>query len=190
KQARIAKANAERDSKLRELEVKNEIGIQDQLVEKDIELQRKSKEIAIAEQERERKTIEADGDRQKIIIEANAEAQQIKQKLIAQAEGESEKIKRKMQAQAEGFQKQVESMNNADERFLAVQLVKILPEIFKNMNPEKMFIMGSGDEAFGSLSRAIMPFLQLLPEYSDQIKKLFGNGNGKEKKILSKLLTK
>ncbi len=190
KQARIAKANAERDSKLRELEVKNEIGIQDQLVEKDIELQRKSKEIAIAEQERERKTIEADGDRKKIIIEANAEAQQIKQKLIAQAEGESEKIKRKMEAQAEGFQKQVESMNNADERFLAVQLVKILPEIFKNMNPDKMFIMGNGDEAFSSLSRAIMPFLQLLPEYSDQIKKLFGNGNGKEKKILNKLLTK
>ncbi|MBY8981565.1 MAG: hypothetical protein KGD57_01335 [Candidatus Lokiarchaeota archaeon] len=188
RQARIAKADAERVSKLRELEVKNEIGIQDQLVEKEIELRRKDKEIAIAEQERERKRIEADGERQKIIIEANAEAQQIKQKLLAQAEGKAANIKQRMIAQAEGFQRQVESINNADERFLVVQLIKILPEIFKNLNPEKMFIMGNGNEAFGSLSKAILPFLQLLPEYSDQIKNLFGNG--KEKQIIKKFLTK
>ncbi len=187
REARIAKADAERTSKLRELEVKNEIGIQDQLVEKEIELRRKDKEIAIAEQERERKKIEADGERQKIIIEANAEAQHIKQKLIAQAEGEAENIKQQMLAQAEGFLRQVEAMNNADERFLAVQLTNILPEIFKNINPDKMFIMGNGDEAFSSLSKAILPFLQLLPEYSDQIKKFFGNG--KEKQVIKKLLT-
>ena len=101
-------------------------------------------------------------------------------KKIAEAEGEAENIKQQMLAQAEGFLKQVEAMNNADERFLAVQLTNILPEIFKHVSPEKMFIMGSGEEAFGSFSKMLMPFLQLLPEYSDQIKKFFSNGGAKK----------
>ncbi|MFX0139680.1 MAG: SPFH domain-containing protein [Candidatus Hodarchaeota archaeon] len=180
RKARIAKANAERESKLRELEVKNEVGIQEQLVEKDISMQQMEKKIAIAERERERKQIEADGERQKKVIEADAEAQQIKKKLIAQAEGEAENIKQQMLAQAEGFKEQVEAMTSADERFLAVQLTNILPEIFKNLSPDKMFIMGDGNDTFGTLSKALLPFLQLLPEYSDQIKKFFGNGNMKE----------
>jgi len=185
RKARIAKANAERESKLRELEVRNEVGTKEQLVEKEVAMQEKEKEIAIAERERERKTIEADGERQKKIIEADADAQQIKKKLIAQAEGEAENIKQQMLAQAEGFKKQVEAMASADERFLAVQLTNILPEIFKNLSPDKMFIMGDGNESFTALSRAIMPFLQLLPEYSDQIKKFFGNGE--MKKVLAKI---
>ncbi len=187
RKARIAKADAERESRMRELEVKNEVGIQEQFVEREIELRRKDKEIAIAEQERERKIIEADGDRQKKIIEADASAQQIKRNLIAQAEGEAESIKLQMLAQAEGFQEQVKAMSTADERFLAVQLTNILPEIFKNLKPDKMFIMGDGNEAFSSLSRAILPFLQLLPEYSDKIKDFFNNG-GTEKirEILAK----
>lgn len=182
RKARIGRAEAERESKIRELDVKNEIGIQEQLVEREIELRRKEKEIAIAEQERERKKIEADGERQKKVIEADADAQQIKRKLIAQAEGEAENIKQQMLAQAEGFLKQVEAMSSADERFLAVQLTNILPEIFKNLSPDKMFIMGDGNEAFTSLSRAIMPFLQLLPEYSDKIKDFFNNGGAKKLK--------
>jgi len=187
RKARIARAEAERESKIRELEVKNEIGTQEQLVERNIELRRKEKEIAIAEQERERKKIEADGERQKKVIEADADAQQIKRNLIAQAEGEAEIIRQQMLAQAEGFLKQVEAMSSADERFLAVQLTNILPEIFKNLSPDKMFIMGDGNEAFTSLSRAIMPFLQLLPEYSDKIKDFFNNGGTKKlKEILVK----
>jgi len=177
RKARVAQAESERESRMRELEVKNEVGTQEQLVEREIELRKKDKEIAVAERERERKTIEADGERQKKVIEAEADAQQIKKKLIAQAEGEAENIKQQMLAQAEGFQKQVEAMSAADQRFLAVQLTNILPEIFKNLSPEKMFIMGNGDEAFSSLSKAILPFLQLLPEYSDKIKNFLGNGN-------------
>jgi regulator of protease activity HflC (stomatin/prohibitin superfamily) len=176
RKARIAKVNAERDSRLRELEVRNEIGIQEQVVEKEVAMQLKDKEIAIAERERERKIIEADGERQKIVIEAEANAQQIKKRLMAQAEGEAEKIKQ-----------QIEAMKNADERFLAVQLTKILPEIFTNLSPDKMIIIGDGNEAFSSLSRSIMPFLQLLPEFSDQIKNIFGNGKPKE---LQNLLAK
>jgi len=184
RKARIAKAEAERESKMRELEVKNELGIQEQLVEREIELRRKDKEIAIAEQERERKKIEADGDRLKKVIEAEADAKQIKTRLLAQAEGEAENIKQQMLAQAEGFKEQVEAMSTADERFLAVQLTNILPEIFKNLSPDKMFIMGDSNEAFSSLSRAILPFLQLLPEYSDKIKDFFNDGRAKKIKEL------
>jgi len=187
KKARVAKAEAERTSRLRELEVKNEVGIQEQSVDREIELRRKEKEIAIADQERERKLIEADGDRQKKIIEVDAEAQQIKRKLLAQAEGEAENIRQQMLAQAEGFRKQVEAMGSADERFLAVQLTNILPEIFKHIRPDKMFIMGDGNEAFSSISKSIMPFLQLLPEYSDKIKDYFNNGGSEKlKEILVK----
>jgi len=179
--ARIAKANAERASKLRELEVQNELGTQEQIVQRDIELRRKEKEIAIAEKERERKQIEADGERRRVVIEADGQASAIKKKLIAQAEGEAESIRQQMLAQAEGFREQVDAMSNADQRFLAVQLTNILPEIFKHLSPDKMFIMGNGDEAFSSLSKAILPFLQLLPEYSDKIKNFLGNGDLKSK---------
>ena len=179
--ARIAKANAEQESRLKELLVQNEIGTKEQLVQKDIELRRKEKEISIAEKERERKKIEADGERQRVVIEADGQAYAIKKTLIAQAEGEAESIRQQMLAQAEGFQEQVDAMSNADQRFLAVQLTNILPEIFKHLSPDKMFIMGNGDEAFGSLSKAILPFLQLLPEYSDKIKNFLGNGDLKSK---------
>ncbi len=188
RKARIARADAEREARLRELEVRNEIGIEEQRVEQEVAMQMMEKKIAVAEKERERKTIEADGERQKKVIEAEADAQQIKKKLIAQAEGEAENIKQQMLAQSIGIQKQVEAMANADERFLAVQLTNVLPEIFKNLRPDKMFIMGDGNETFGSLSKSILPFLQLLPEYSDQIKNFFGNGGIKE--ILAKVQNK
>jgi len=181
KKARVAKADAERVSRLRELEVQNEIGTQEQLVQREIELRRKDKEIAIAEKERERKQIEADGERRRVVIEADGQASAIKKKLIAQAEGEAEGIRQQMLAQAEGFREQVDAMSNADQRFLAVQLTNILPEVFKHLSPDKMFIMGSGDEAFSSLSKAILPFLQLLPEYSDKIKNFLGNGDVQSK---------
>ncbi len=187
RKARIAKADAERDSKLRELEVQNEIGTQEQLVQREIELRRKDKEISIAEKERERKQIEADGERRRVVIEADGQASAIKKRLIAQAEGEAEGIRQQMLAQAEGFQEQVNAMSNADQRFLAVQLTNILPEIFKHLSPDKMFIMGNGDEAFSSLSKAILPFLQLLPEYSDKIKNFLGNGDMQSK--VKELLT-
>lgn len=172
KSARIATANSELESQLKELEVKNEVGTRNQLVEKEIELRKKDKEIAVAQKELERKTIEADGERKKIVIEAEAQAEQIKKKLIAKAEGEAQTIKQQMLAQAEGYNKQVEAIGNADERFLTAQLINLLPKIYENVKPEKMFIMGNGDDSFNTLSRSILPFLILLPEY----RRLFGNG--------------
>ncbi|MHA1831241.1 MAG: SPFH domain-containing protein [Candidatus Helarchaeota archaeon] len=176
KNARVAQANAERDSRVKELEVKNEIGIKNQQVEKEIELRKKEKEIAVAEKERERKIIEADGERQKKIIEIDAQAQKIKKELIAKAEGEAEIIKQQMIAQAEGYRKQVEAMSKADERFLAAQLTDILPKIFEKIKPEKMFIMGNSDESFSALSKSILPFLLLLPEFRKIFQENFQEG--------------
>ena len=87
----------------------------------------------MANQERERVKIEADAARQRAIITADGESQQIKMRLTAQAEGEAQKIRQMMLAQAEGFKSQVEAMKAADERFLAVQLINTLPEVFQNV---------------------------------------------------------
>ncbi len=172
RRARLARADAEEIARTRELEVQRKVGIQDELVQEEIQMKKKQKEIAIQGSERERMTIEADAQRQQMELLAQGEAVKAKAKLIAQAEGEAEVIRQQMLAQAEGFAKQIEAMNMADERFLAVQLTNVLPEIFKSMKAEKMFIMGKGEDTFSSLANGIMPFLQLLPEFSDKIKQM------------------
>jgi len=93
----------------------------------------------LRKKERDRKQIEADGERRRVVIEADGQATAIKKRLIAQAEGEAESIRQQMLAQAEGFQEQIDAMSNADQRFLAVQLTNVLPEIFKHLSPDKMF---------------------------------------------------
>ena len=40
----------------------------------------------------------------------------------------------------------------------------MLPEIYKQLNVDKMFVMGDGQEAFSSLAESIIPFLTVLPE--------------------------
>lgn len=175
RKARIANAEANRIAKLKELEVHQLLGTQEQDVQREIALKEKEKQIKVAESERERIKIVADAERQKKIIDVEGEAQQIKKRLVAQAEGEAESIRQQMIAQAEGFKQQVESMSLADERFLAVQLTNILPEIFKNLKPDKMFVLGENHNAFSGLVKSIIPFLQLLPEFSDEVKKFVNN---------------
>lgn len=171
RKARIASAEANREATLKELEVQQLLGVREQDVQREIALKEKEKEIKVAEQERERIIIAADAERQKKIIDVDGEAQQIKRKLIAQAEGEAMSIKQQMLAQAEGFKEQVAAMSGADERFLAVQLTNILPEIFKHLSPDKMYILGDNNTAFSGLVKSILPFLQLLPTFSDEVKK-------------------
>ncbi len=168
--ARLARADAEEIARMRELDVQRKVGIQDQGMQQEIQLKLKEREIAVQSQERERMTIEADAQRKQMELLAVGEASKVKARLIAQAEGEAEVIRQQMLAQAEGFSKQIEAMNMADERFLAIQLTNVLPEIFKSLKAEKMFIMGKGEDTFSSLANGIMPFLQLLPEFSDKIK--------------------
>ena len=69
-----------------------------------------------------------------------------------------------MLAQAEGYKKQIEALNIADEQFAIAKLIEALPNIYENIKPEKMFVMGNGDESFNSVAKSIIPFLALLPE--------------------------
>ncbi|MEX2681957.1 MAG: SPFH domain-containing protein [Candidatus Sigynarchaeota archaeon] len=177
-QARIAKAKAEEIARTQELQVNQKIGIQEEEMRQLIELKSKEREIAVVNQERERIKIEADAARQQKVITAEGEAQQIKMKLAAQAEGEAEKIRQMMLAQAEGFKSQVEAMKAADERFLAVQMINALPEVFQNVKPEKMVVIGDSNNSFGSLAKSIVPFLNIIPHVSEDIVKMF-----KEKKV-------
>src|SRR5271157_1301022 len=178
-EARIAKARAEEASRTQELLVQQKVGIQEQETEQSIQLKSKEREIAVADQERERVKIEADQGRQQKIIQADGESQQIKMKLTAQAEGEAQKIRQQMLAQAEGFQSQVEAMKLADERFLAVQMINALPDVFSNIKPDKMVVIGDSENSFGSLAKSIIPFLQIIPHVSEDIVKMF---KGKKEK--------
>jgi metallophosphoesterase superfamily enzyme len=87
-----------------------------------------------------------------------------------------------MLAQAEGFRSQVEAMKSADERFLAVQMINALPEVFQNVKPEKMVVIGDSDSAFGGLAKSIVPFLNIIPHVSEDIVKMFKGNKGSETK--------
>lgn len=180
--ARIAKAESEEASRTYEINVQQKLGIQEQEAKQLIELKSKEREIAVAGQERERVKIEADAERQQKVIRADADAHQIKVRLAAQAEGEAAKIRELMLAQAEGFEKQVQAMKAADERFLAVQMINALPEVFQNVKPEKMVIIGDSENSFGSLAKSVVPFLNIIPHVSEDIVNMFTKGkDGKAK---------
>ena len=181
-EARIAKARAEEASRTQELLVQQKLGMQEQDTEQSIQIKSKEREIAVADQERERVKIEADAARQQKIIQADGESQQIKMRLTAQAEGEAQKIRQQMLAQAEGFQSQVEAMKLADERFLAIQMINTLPDVYNNVKPEKMVVIGDGENAFGSLAKSIIPFLQIIPHVSGDIMEMFQKGQKEKKK--------
>ncbi len=171
--ARIAKAQSEQAARLQEITVQQKLGIQEQEAKQNIELKAKEREIAVASQERERVKILADAERQEKIIRADGDAQQIKMRLEAQAQGEAAKIRELMLAQAEGFKSQVESMKAADERFMAVQMINVLPEVFQNVKPEKMVVIGDSENAFGGLAKSVIPFLNIIPHVSEDIVKMF-----------------
>ncbi|NMC07338.1 MAG: hypothetical protein GYA24_19140 [Candidatus Lokiarchaeota archaeon] len=176
--ARIAKAKAEEVARTQELQVNQKIGIQEQEMKQLIDLKAKEREIAVVNQERERIKIEADAARQQKVIIADGEAQQTKMRMAAQAEGEAQKIRQMMLAQAEGFRSQVEAMKSADERFLAVQMINALPEVFQNVKPEKMVVIGDSENSFGSLAKSIVPFLNIIPHVSEDIIKMFKEKGG------------
>nr|MDO8108825.1 SPFH domain-containing protein [Candidatus Sigynarchaeota archaeon] len=171
--ARIAKAKTEEIARTQELQVQQKVGAQEQETRQIIDLKAKEREIAVANQERERVKIEADASRQQKVITADGDAAQIKLRLNAQAEGEAQKIRQLMLAQAEGFESQVNAMKSADERFLAVQMINTLPEVFQNIKPEKMVVIGDSENSFGGLAKSIIPFLNIIPHVSEDIVKMF-----------------
>lgn len=197
--ARMAMANSKEVYKLRELEVEKKIGVAEQKTKLEITTNRKNLEIKEQEMEKQRRLIQAEMDKVSTIKAAEAEAERIKMsklatvkaeaegikvKLNAEAEGtktkmmaEAEGTRAKMLAEAEGLKKQIESINQADEKTLMVKLLEAMPEISKNIKPEKMLVMGEGNEAFASLAKMILPFVEIFPQFSDVLKRIDKKSN-------------
>ncbi|MHA1730365.1 MAG: SPFH domain-containing protein [Promethearchaeota archaeon] len=179
RKARLAKAEAEEIARMKELEVAQKVGVKDQEIQRDIDLKHKAREILVAEQEKRRMEIAAEAVRQKMVIEAKGKGDAIRAEKLAEAEAEAAFVRQKMNAQAEGFREQVEAMKMADEKFLAIKVAELLPEIFKNLKPKEMIMIGEGQEMFTSLASAIIPFLKMLPNFNSEIQSLVSAKAGK-----------
>lgn len=156
--ARLANADAKELYRLREIDVSR----QSELAEKEMAIQ-------IQQQELTRATIEAEAYKKATLIRAEADADAIKLKILAEKEAEAIGIRLKMTAEAEGFQKQVDAINSGDQNFLTMKLIEQMPEIYKNISPDKMIVMGEGNKAFNSILESILPLMQILPEFNKQI---------------------
>jgi len=188
--AKLRTAQMVEITKTRELEVLETTGIREQEANLKIDTKEKERAIKVQELERERIKVEADAARQRTVINAEAkatatkteafadadankakllanaegEAAQIKQSLLAEAEGDAEKIRQALVAEAEGILEQAKSLKETDPRFLQLKLLQSLPEIYKELPIEHMFIIGDNKNAFGSIAGALIPFVQVIKD--------------------------
>ncbi len=169
--AKLRRASMEEVTRLRDLEVARKTGVQEQSVQLVIQKESKNREIQIQKLEMNRTEIEADTLRKKVTIEADAEYERMKRiadgeraQLIAKAQGEAAAIKEALIAEADGILEQVQSLSQADPKFFQLKIIEMLPEIYKQLSVDKMFVMGDGQQAFSSLAESIIPFLTVLPE--------------------------
>ncbi len=159
--ARLANADAKELYRLREIDVSR----QAELAQKEMAIQIQQKELIRVE-------IEAEAYKKATLIRAEADAKAIKMKTLAGKEAEATGIRLKMTAEAEGFQKQVDAINSCDQNFISLKLIEKMPEIYKNISPDKMIVMGEGNKSFNSILGSILPLMQVLPEFNSQIKDL------------------
>ena len=171
KLARLKNAEMEEITKLRDLEVSRKVGIEQQEVGLDVESKRKEKDIQVQELEKKRTEVEAETYQTKIQIEASAEANKMKQlaaakqfEIEARAKGEAAVIREAKMAEAEGILKRIEALSKSDARLFQEMIIEKLPEIYQNLEIDKMIVTGSKDDAFSSIANAILPFLQVVPE--------------------------
>jgi regulator of protease activity HflC (stomatin/prohibitin superfamily) len=169
--ARLRKAQMQEVTRLRDLEVTRKTGIQEQQVQLEVQKEAKGREIEVQKLELRRTEIEADTLKKKVTIEADAEYERMrriaegeKAQLIAKAEGDAASVKQRLIAEADGILEQVKALAQADPKFFQLKIVEMLPEIYKQLNVDKMFVMGDGQKAFSSLAESIIPFLTVLPE--------------------------
>jgi regulator of protease activity HflC (stomatin/prohibitin superfamily) len=151
--ARMAEANAKQVYRLREIEVARQAELAD-----------KEKAIQIQSQELKRVEIEAEAYKKARIIRANADAEAIRVTQLAEMQAEAEGRRLLMESEAEGLQKQVDAMNSADDTFLMIKLIEKFPEIFKHISPDKMIVMGEGNQGFNSILQSVLPLMEILPE--------------------------
>ena len=173
--ARLRKAAMEEVTRLRDLEVNRKTGIQEQSVQQEIQTEAKNREIEVQKLEMNRATIEAETLRKTVTIQADAEYERMKRiaegekaQMFAKAQGEAAAVKEKLIAEADGILEQVQSLAQADPKFFQLKIVEMLPEIYKQLNVDKMFVMGDGQKAFSSLAESIIPFLTVLPEITSK----------------------
>ena len=182
-QAKIRAAEMHEITKLRDLEVERKTGMQDQDVKLAIDSKAKEREIQVADLEKKRAIILADTLKQQAIIAAEAEkakriAQEIdvemerltreaearKIQLIAQAEGEASIIKQKLVAEAEGLIEQVKALQQADERFVQLKTLEVLPDIFKGIKVDQMMVLGEGQDTYKAIAQMVLPFMNIVKQ--------------------------
>lgn len=171
KLARLKNAEMEEITQIRDLEVSRKVGVEQQEVGLEVESKEKDKEIAVQELERKRTEVEALTYQTKIEIEAKADAQKIKQlaeakqfEMESRARGDAAAILEAKMAEAAGILKRIEALAKADGRLFQEMIIEKLPEIYQNLEIDKMIITGNKDDAFSSIANAILPFLQIVPE--------------------------
>ncbi|MHA1316592.1 MAG: hypothetical protein ACTSQ6_03610 [Candidatus Heimdallarchaeaceae archaeon] len=49
-------------------------------------------------------------------------------------------------------------------------IIARLPEIYQNLEIDKMIITGSKEDAFSTIANSIAPFLQIIPELAEKSK--------------------
>ena len=181
--AQLRQAEMEELVQLRNLDVRQKTGTSDQEVKLIIESKAKKREIQIASLEQERAIIAAETERRQKQINAEAEkylrvtqevgveAERIRQQaearrdqLLNEAEGEAAKIRQTQVAIAEGILEQAKALSQADEKYIQLKTIDVLPEIFKNINIDRMILLGEGQDAYKSLAQMVLPFMELAKE--------------------------
>lgn len=181
--AQLRQAEMEERVQLRNLDVRQKTGMSDQEVKLSIEAKAKNREIQIAQLEQERAIIAAETERRQKQINAEAEkylrvtqevgveAERIRQQaearkdqLLAEAEGEAAKITQTQIALAKGILEQAKALSQADEKYIQLKTLDMLPEVFKNINVDRMILLGEGQDAYKSVAQMILPFMELAKE--------------------------
>ena len=178
--AQLRQAEMEQAVQLRNLEVRKYTGEEDQRVKLVIESKAKEREIQIAQLEQQRAIINAETSRKQKQISAEAEkyfqitqtvgveAERIRQEaearkdqLLAEAEGEAAKISQTQIAMAKGILEQAKALSQADEKYIQMKSIEMLPDIFKNIAVDKMILLGEGQDAYKSIAQMVLPFLEI-----------------------------
>ena len=178
--AQLRQAEMEESVQMRNLQVKQRTGEQDQEVKRSIEKRAKEREIQIvqleqqraviaAETERKRKQIQSEAEKYlQITQEVGVEVERIRQEalahkdqLLAEAEGEAAKISQTQIAYAQGILEQAKALSQADEKYIQMKAIEMLPDIFKNIAVDKMILLGEGQDAYKSIAQMVIPFLEV-----------------------------
>ncbi|MHA1237209.1 MAG: SPFH domain-containing protein [Candidatus Hodarchaeales archaeon] len=178
--AQLRQAEMEQAVQLRNLEVRKHTGEEDQRVKLVIESRSKEREIQVAKLEQQRAIIQAETSRKQKRINAEAEkylqitqtvgveAERIRQEaearkdqLLAEAEGEAAKISQTQIAMAKGILEQAKALSQADDKYIQMKSIEMLPEIFKNIKVDKMILLGEGQDAYKSIAQMVLPFLEI-----------------------------